>query len=599
MKTIKSTIYIIALVAIALPQMLYAQVTKNDTINRELTLERDFIPTRNEVQKAFFSPLAGVKKSPLKPLEFANDSYNIGMRIGSRTFAPLYNSYAPAEVRQRLFARLYGGWPGNFGLNTGFTFNPSEKGRFDIALNHATTLARSREEARTIVKQIKMHDTDLSAKYTHNTGSGLLIFGLNGYYDKASIYGTDNNLKLTSEAAEKFGTTPDFPMLGIAGGTFSVEKTAAPISLGSPWVLKGRIDASLTNKQDMLMTGSFPSTYSPIEFKTTEELGLRADATLSYDLSEAWSIGAKGVFHNNTYRQNFGTDSFKNPLHLAVTPYLSYKNDRFEAQAGVALHLVNIGDDKTALHPDLYARYRVSDITSLFLNIDGGTRLFGLRELYNINRYFLAPSISEVLEQTTIKATAGVEVGNLNGFSINIRGGYARYGAFADWKSSDLKVGSGDNYPLTINGYELRKRKDVADIFVGMTMKYITPFGLALNGELDLHNYGVRSSGVKEAVEGLPAFTLKMMGSYRFTEKLSLRVSFVGMADIAYAVPNKAGEYKSISPITELNADLSYRLSKNIGVALIGTNLIGSANQRWLHYEQPRTGVLGAVTLTF
>lgn len=576
----------------------YAQnVEKKDTLHRELVLEKDFIPSVEKVRKSYFNPLDNRSAVSLTPLSFVRNDYQVAMNVYPRLFAPLYIDHAPDFSPQVWYLRAYGGYPGYAGASTGWHIQATEQGVLDLFIDHKTETVRLRDGAIGIDKHLKNHDTEATAKYTHRLEQGLLHVTAQGYYDLSSVYG---HLPISIKSEDR--EAPKYPLMAIRGGRLELEKTKAPLDFASPWSYDARLGVSYGVKDDLPYKpedakNPYPdeSTLALDKPTQTSQLFFRAQGHLSYDLGDRW--GALLGLHGS-YALMPSLTAFRGtgPFVLGANPRLTSNLETFSGHLGANVQFLNRGSRNLVISPDVYLRWHAHPLFSLYVKVDGGASMREMREVYKTNRYFQATSLYDAVDISRLRAVVGGEVGNLQGFSFGVKGGWQKLDLFSDWRTirfaSEME---GESFPMLY--FALRPREDVTRTFLQVHSDFVSPYGFKIGGELNLNRYkpsASSESAVQEDIMGLPQIEWRVLSSYRLTSALLLSADFSGLGGVVFSLAN--GEKVNANWITDLNLGADYRISNKFSVSLQALNLFGRSNARWLYYDRPGMGVIGAIS---
>lgn len=579
-----------------------AQVAKKDSLNRELTLERDFVPTQDQVQKSFFSPLATKKSSPLAPLRFVNDSYTIGAKIEQRVFDPIYNDRAPEFLDQKGFVRVYGGFPGVLGLNVGGNFTDGKDSQFDLSLNHFTRKHLGRNTLPAPLKTLRTHDTDFTLGYARKLELSTLRVRGHFFYDIEALYGSHNGSEAPLSLSP-YDFKPPYPLINNYGAMLSGERSYAPLSAGSSWYASTFGTLSYVGKNDPMLVKNDPDPlYAGGERMLTSELRIANRSKLAYEITDLWKFGVGSEIDLRNYPKLVVKYPIKNLFLLGLQPSISYKGERFEMQIGGRVQYANTASSSIVLSPDVSFRLRPIDVFSLFAKVDGGVSAMDLREVYKYNKYFFGPSIADATETAKYRVIAGVELGNLSGLSVTLQGGYVDYRDFVDWKQRRLPTDLDGTVTLPLFVYDLRHRDNVKKTYGNISARYVSQVGLRLSASAQYNHYITSdltdADGNPLTIHGLPKIEVNASAVYDFNSRMSLQVSYAGMLGITFEEVDEPGKYVR-TMFNELNAEFSYRFSRRVGLSVIGTNLLNMRNDRWRHYEQRGSGILGTATITF
>lgn len=593
---------IIALASSLLHVETSAQTIKPDSLHRELTLERDFIPTQDQVQKAFFSPLSTQKKGMLKALDFVKDAYSITSKIEHRVFDPVYNDRLPEVMHQKGYVRLYGGIPGVGGINSGIHFTPATDKHIGAYLNHLTRHYLGRNTLPAPLKTITTHDTDLTLTYAQKLDLSTFNAKIQGVYDVERLYGSHNGMK-SPISFRDYNFKPPYPMVHNYGAILSGGKSYAPIFEGSPWHIQSEVTTSYIVKTDPAYTGQeLAPRYTGKETMPTTEARLSINGDVAYEITDQWQIHTRPCLDLQAYSPQVGNLSLHNTLLVGLRPTIEYKEDIFTAQLGAHLQHSSRSSSRFIIAPSVHLRLRPIETLSIFATADGGATARHLREVYLENKYSFGASISDAVQYTKYRLLAGIEVGSLSGLSIKIHGGYAHHQDFLDWQQRELYTDLGTDLYLPLYTYDLYRRSDVRHIFAGVSTRYLSPIGLQLSGSVQYNAYKTSdlkdADGISAPIRGLPKIQINASAVYDITSRLSLQASYAGLWGIRFEdVAEPARQVRTMS--NELNAQLTYSLSSKFGISLIGTNILNMRNDRWRHYEHTGSSLLGVLTFTF
>ena len=609
-----------------------------DTLQRELVLEKDYVPSAAEAKKEFFNPLSQARTpKALKPLRFANNTYGVDMSVRPRLFEPVFNSYADPRDSRNWHIRLYGGFPTRLGINMGMHFNAGENGALDIALDHDSRKGNIANPRVNFTPLNITHDTELAVRFSHKLETRTLGITASVYNNMESLYALPSNYSAETDDATK-GPLYQTSLFRRTGGEIGFELSPAPLLSRSAWQYSlyargGYASQQIPAQFHALSVELLPTSPTTPVVPVETFMGDMAKQNLGgYDIKAGGSL-AYGI---KVYNFNFGADvSFEmsgmnmpgttgvasevnnltdTPMVFSADPFLSYVNDQLSIKGGVKVQLLNGAGTAFLLAPNVHFRWHAHELFSLLLDADGGGDLVGFRELYEINRYALSPYRDPAMDVARYRISAGFELGNIYGFSASLKAGYADYQSLYDWQSGLAgPVTTGRLLPGLI--YATSLRHNVKDIFVEADARYISPVGFAIQGGFRYDKYTTSEAG--QAVSGRPSLTLNLGAEYKFTPEWSLAASFTGLGGIIQRYnysqllsqkgsptpvdgfgPDERGEIE-VPFVSDLSLRLSYDFSKYAGISLIGTNLLNQKASRWLGYDRPGAGIMAALTLHF
>lgn len=569
-------------------------VEQIDTLRREMVLEREYVPTTEQATKKFFNPLDSQRSTQLKPLSFANTTYGVSMNIHPRLFEPVYESKAIVPKQNTWHARLFGGYPTRFGINTGLLFKAGENGTVDLAIDHQSQKDLTTHERLTFKPVNTTHDTDFTLRYGHKLPDRLFNVSVGVYNNMQTYFG--HYIPATASGEKSPLQAIDYPLYQMIGGDISFDISPAPLVLRSPWQYSvfGNVGYG---RQDL------PLSASEVEKATASGLDLLVGGNLAYGISTYdFNFGADVLFKSSTVSsKRAAPEAGTMPMVLSVTPYASYINESFTLKAGANLQLLNGAGPRFHVSPDITARWKATDDFSIFAEVDGGGNVTGFRDLYKLNRYSLPTSISNAMTVANYDAAVGLQVGSISGFSADIRGGYAGYNSFFDWSHNALSQDAQRMGELPFTTFAPRRLENVHHAYFTASARYLYPEGLEIAGGIRYNRYILpRSQDSDREIhpDGLPSLILNLSADYQVLPNLTAHLNLQGMGGISYTVGTlEAPDTEKLPFLTDLSARVSYKVHKNVGLSIMGTNLLNQRQSRWIHYTRPGIGVLGAVTI--
>lgn len=584
-----------------------------DSLQRELTLQKEYVPVGHQAERTTFNPLDTRGKASLTPIEFAKNTYQVGMNVKPKLFEPIQNPLAPNHPMSVFHARLFGGYPIYAGANIGFAGRIGEKGSLLLGLDHASRMNTVRGSVTPFDPQNTTHDSEIGLKYTQALESRLLNIGIEVYNHLNTIYGHAEksplgNLNSQLKGDEDF--QEKYKLFRLTGGELSVSLSPTPLSLLSGWQYSAKANVGISNKaQPFYMNEIVPiisfdgNGRDANDGKAINELNLNLEGNLGYNFAGTdWGFGVDGKYQLLSLSELNVSENMKAGYIFSANPYFQYNSPNLLIKAGAKLQMLNRGEKTFLATPDVELRWKATPLFSLYAVADGGAELMGLRELYQVNRYAEASSAYRGYNITQYRALLGILVGNYDGFSLDINAGYADYLAFSDW---DIKYTEAPMHPtIAHDPYDVvtfnRVNKGGANqIFVSALARYVSYIGLDLSAALKYNKYTRKEvEGVETApIQGLPSMEMSINADYAFTEKLSAGASFNGLSGINfYQNINGKREEIKMSFIPELDARVSYKVHKNIGLSVIGKNIFNNKSARWAFYERPGATIVGAIT---
>lgn len=588
-----------------------------DTLQREMVLERAYQPEVQKAEKAFFNPLPATATKALKPIQFARNTYPIAMNLVPSLFGPLDNPQAPEPVNQSLHARLVGGMPILGGANVGFMTGVGDRGSLELSLDHLTRYVKGTKSEYALRTLDQTHDTEFSAAYDHSLDNRSLRAEVELFHHANTFYSLFSPSK---EPANATALEAYYPLYQMSGAQLKLSLSPAPLSMASKWQYSLDALVGFATKEDVsTLYEANPVVQilneTVINKNKVSELSVDLGGTIAYQFGGGdWGFGASGRYQLISIPALHSLQVTPSPLQrLSVAPYVSYTTPRLIARAGAAVQLYNRGANKLLVVPNVRVQFRAHDLFSLYFVADGGAKYQRLREMYAENRWVEAQSVYNGFDVAKYRLLLGMELGNFNGFSINVQGGFTQYSHFSDWSYQFLNTELTSpektrQLHLFTPIFVKSDRGAAQQVFFNAEAHYFSSIGLGLAAKFQLNKY----VAVKEREElplgfGMPTANLNLTADYRLMDKLTLAVDFEALMGIKYYVPvanaltqqMTVGEEVDSYNCIDLGARVSYEVNEYLGLSLIGQNLLHQKQGRWLGYSRPgATGML-AVTLKF
>lgn len=610
----------------------YANPYALDTLQREMVLQRDYQPVGHQAEKAFFNPLQTTSATSLRPINFARNTYPITMNVLPKLFSPIENPLAPEQINQKLHARIFGGYPGHVGANIGVLTKTSEEGSLLISADHLSRFVQLPKRNLPLNPLDQTHDTEVALDYSHALEDRVLSVGIDVFHHANTYYGS-----VQSGVDEPTQLTAEYPLAGMVGTEVRVGVSPSPLSLarGLLYSVDGKI--GYTSKDDISTYYPennilIPTNAVPYKKNKVAELAVDLGGNLGYQFAGTdWSVGVDGRYQlvSISALSTLVGDNLHPMQALSIDPYVAYTAPHIIVKAGAKLQLLNRGSKKFLVIPDVQARFKATNRFSIYLNADGGVEYRTLRDIYRINRWADAMSVYEGYDIAQYRVLAGIQVGNINGFSLDLNGGYASYLNFSDWRanchvttySNELVIDDPLTRDILTPLYSLKNSGRVGNVFVGAKMRYISPAGLDLGASVKYNAYKSKGtklvnnpSGPQEVSDyivgyGRPAYEIGVSADYAINEKIGLNVNFTGLGGIKTPEILEPTDALDLFPpvlvpsetifVGDLGACISYKVHPNIGLSLIGENLFNQKIERWIGYNRQGATVVFAATFSF
>lgn len=596
--------------------------TPADTLRRSMTLQRAYIPETGQARKEFFNPLANQTPRQLHPLDFARNSYSLSMKARPRLFTPSENLLLPDYGSHHFYARLFGGYPVKAGGNIGAHFRAGEYGTITLALDH-TSRHVTGEKGRLDEAPInETHDTEGLVRYSQKLPDSDRMLEIEGFgFGHAhSLYGHPLSSVKSGELPYLVSTaTPEKPELMSYYGTgLSVSLSPAPLSALSTWEYSLSATVDYGNRNADVNAAREGEPIGVYIDGRGDALHAGVQEALPMELRSTTSDSASTPATRSIASLDKEVAGGKASQIITFIPHFDYIIPSLQVRAGVKVQLPTMGAKQLLITPDALLRWRMHDKASMLLSATGGMSMLSMRDLYRINRYADPMSIAQGIESSTYDVALGLELGSWYGFALDLKGGFADYRDFYDFASKSGSTPTPEGYQgepyAGVAVYDLRNLGSVRHGYFSLGARYVGAEGLS--GSLGVkYNHYARPAlseeesarvdhEVTKSVLGRPAMELTADLAYSPIKDLTLSANFLGLGGIKMQqlLPRelvREGEevVYTLPFTTKLDAQVSYKVLKNLGVSLTVENLLNQRIQRWSHYYSPGIGVYGSITL--
>lgn len=591
----KKKIYLSAIIA-CMALSMNAQQTTGKELNKEITLEKDFVPVEKKVTKKNTLPKVKKVTPPAKTnLDYSSTPVDIEVPTTIPTMMPYGYRTAHNFSNKRGYLEVGGGMAANFDGSAGYRIVDSDNTRAGIWIQHNSTWADKNKSplVPTDAQRTKQvfNDNHAGLYLTNHIGTaGTLHLNAGAHFDSFNYYG---GLHSTSETEFDTDTKQTFMEFGLNGkwdGKLNVKDNELPyrVSLGF-------------NHAGYDMVPGYYAKGAKGAGENMFKMGIGAD----YSLEDYGTIALdlKGDYMNFKGAKDYTAGSFapdNSYFIFTVAPRYKWENDVFRAEAGVDLLLGNLQiyeqniQKSGSFHvaPVVKVDVDIVDGAAIYVDLMGGNRINSLSYMASIDRYSNPMGLlSNTWNQ--IDGEAGFKIGPFAGLSAKIFGGY----------------GISEGTPVLYNraaGADLYLYND----FIARKMR-----GFKLGAEL---NYKYRSlvevAGALTYAPGedtpgedwLKGYFLGLDGA-QMIAKLNVKVTPISKLAVDLGMDYRgkrhtlygAGVYENLDDAFNLHAGASYRFDKLLTVWLKGNNLLNRKYDILTHQGAQGINVMGGVSLVF
>lgn len=576
----------------------------NDTLNREMTLEREFDPTVQDANKVNTLPAVKEPEVTPRPIDYASFTSPADPEKQIATL-PAGNIQTAIDYnRRRGYLDFAAGMHRNINGDFGYHILSTEKDKLNFYFSHRSTNGEVDLNQWDCSVDAKLNDNLGGIDYEHEFEKAILKIGAKYRYDQFNYYGYGSD---TDDPGPIYDSEP--PIYDLTdrdskqvGQTISASigiESAENASIGYA------LDLGYTNFGYKYAFGSAAD--GPTE--NTFELGFN----LFQDLWNSQSIGISGLFEYFNYaipEETIGYGpvdqriiydyEFKNHAEGTINPYYRVGGDNWNLKIGGKFMFATGHETKLMGSPDIAFDATVANRTLLYITAGGKLYSNSMHEVSNVCRY-IDPTRELEPSRNWLDGVIGIRSGAARGFWFDV---------FAGYKITDNDLlftptrGSYDDGTFPV----LRGETDIDTklFYVGANLKYkyqqwfeIGVKGVYNNWSGDYHEelFDGGPSPEIDHVWGKPEFELDANLTLRPIEKLAI--------DVAYHL--ETGRYMNVigsddekmDNINELNLRASYDFNRTFGLYAQVNNLLNQGYDIFYGYPAQGITVMGGISLRF
>lgn len=268
----------------------------------------------------------------------------------------------------------------------------------------------------------------------------------------------------------------------------------------------------------------------------------------------------------------------------SVVPHIRLRYSWVDLTIGAKLTYWNGGEKKFKINPDVHVNFNIKDAATIYLDADGGQKFISKGEVLHYNAQITKIDFTHC--DVTARFNAGVR-GRIGGsFEYDVNGGFTFYNEAPLDYLIQYPQGSLNVVCLNLVKYNLA--------YANAVLSYKSE---RLDIDAGLHYRFTNLTGDFQAFD-LPMFS----GSLRLTYNWQKRI-FVGIG--AEGSTERTGAYlekptRSYLPwYIDLGASAEYRITREFGIWVRGTNLLNRTIMRRPLYVEKGINVTGGISLNF
>lgn len=554
---------------------LHAQALQDTVLTRQLELQREFNPTLQDANKINSLP---VVREP--QVTKANTDYATWTTRAT----------PPIEIALPRPGRIMTDIP--YTLQRGYVkLNAGNYANIDGALG---------------IKFLNSETNKVNFMFLHNSSNGNIDYNQDVTPNKIKMKYMDNfarlNFKHIFEASEFdiYGSFlhSQFNYFGNNfGETRMLDDNNQTLSLFN-------LKASLHNTQPQSINyrGSFSYNYFSAKYGRTpadESLGgNQVDAKL--DLNKSFIggdnlVGIKGEFTGVFYDEikTLGEDEkISDFIMVDANPYIHLEGFNWKMRVGANLDFVFADENKFYVSPNVSFSKMVSENSSLYINATGGVGKNTYLDMYRESRYLLPNTIVNH-SYTPFAIDGGAKIGALNGFRIDVFGGYK--------KTKDehfLVLQSQPQY----QEFLIPLLGDLTHSHIGANIhsNIWSPLDIAVDVKKNFYSVskvkGLNSEPSELKAWNKPGFEVDIDATFSATERLKVMLGYY-FANERWSIAK--GVNQELDDINNLSAGALYNVNKMFTINLKANNIFNQTYDMWYGYPAQGINVMAGFTFKF
>ncbi|NLZ95539.1 MAG: hypothetical protein GX921_06925 [Bacteroidales bacterium] len=555
---------------------LHAQALQDTVLTRQLELQREFNPTLQDANKINSLPVA---REPQ-------------VRKANTGYAPwTTRATPPIEIALSQPSKIMTDIPYN--LQRGYVkLNAGSYANIDGALG---------------IKFIDSETDKVNFMFLHNSSNGNIDYNQGENLDKMKMKYMDNFAKLNFKhifEASEFDINASFlhSQFNYFGNNFGA---AERIHNDKNQALsKFSLKASLHNTQPQPINynGSFSYNYFTTKYGRTlddESMGgSHVDANI--DLNKSFIggdnlLGIKGeftgVFYDEISTLDEG-DKISDFIMVDANPYIHFEGFNWKVRLGANLDFVFDDENKFYVSPNVALSTLIAENTSLYLNVMGGVNKNTYLDMYRESRYLLPNTIVKH-SNTPIAIDGGAKIGAVDGFRIDIFGGYKK---------------TKDEHFLVLQS-QPQYQEFLKPVFGDLTHSHIgarvhsniwSPLDVTVEVKKNFYSVskikGLDAEPTELEAWNKPGLEVDINATFSVTEDLKLMLGYY-FANERWSIDK--GESIKMDDINNLSAGALYNVHKMFTLNLKANNLLNQTYDMWYGHPAQGISLMGGFTFKF
>lgn len=552
---------------------------KEQELNREMTLEREYDPTVQDANKVNTLPV--IKQPEAKKMSIDYAAYTVPTDPGKElTLLPSGNIMTEIQHNKRRgYFNFGGGTHLNLNGDVGYHILSTDKDKLNIWFSHRSTNGN-----------VKYIDTEEKVKAKLNDNVGGLNF--KHVFEKAIL---DMGVKYNYSAFNYFG-------LPIANPVFSTpleeqlknydrETNQANQTIQAEVGIESKEEAPIGYLLDLGYT-NFSQKYAfnkGIDGATEHTFDVKFDLNARFNGEQRIGIGGQVEYmaYNVPTINGEPYMEYQNHAEVMLSPYYKVNGDKWNVKLGANVMFMTGEESEFMASPNITADVEVAEKTELYLNAGGKMYSNSLYMMSLMNRY--AASVVELAPSLNyLDGTVGIRSGVAPGFWFDIFGGYKI-------TNNEIFFVPSCSFEENAFSYLSVLQSNAKKAFGGVHLKYSYQqlFDISLKGV-----YNSWSVNDIEEAFGKPKMEINASITVRPINQVTASLDYY-LATGRKAYLGTAGGILDMNNINELNLTGTYTFNDTFGAYLKLNNVLCQKYELYYGYPMQTFSAMVGVNINF
>jgi hypothetical protein len=601
MKTMKHVYVAIISVCFLLPAQ--AQTAKKDSVsvNREMTLEKEYNPTIQDATKLNQLPELREPQAPKSKVEFSNYAVPYEVQSGLTYLKP--KAYLSGLNYSKYRGYLTAGVSTFVDVNAdlGYQILNSGKDHLGIFASHRSSNSDVTNLQLDANQEFKLNDTWGGLNFQHNFGTVKLNL------DTKYTYSDFNYSGLYSDFM-KILLSSTYP----PPSNYGFEINSYPNQVDNLFEAHAGISSDEANKTNYQVNATytlFKQKYgSTLDATGEKENRILIDWDFHKNFNSTMGGGLTGFFKNYSYsslQDDSNITGNSNYAALSLNPYFYLEGDNLDLLVGGKVDVEFGGRKKVVGAPTVRFNYYPSDQFLFYVIADGGRKDNSRYNSFYENRY-TEPWLRLWDSRTPLDGTAGIQFLPLRNLSVDIFGGY-KITMDEHFFVPYYGFNSGDLYGTACDAYF----EDAHTIKAGADIKYAFQdiFEIDLKGvyyKWDIQSDDEISSDYRQAWSK-PNFVADLNMAYRITP-IPLKFNLMYHGELGRkTLTSISNPYSSaflpdivnMKDIHDLSLKATYTVNNIFSAYLSTNNLLFQKYDIWYGYPAQKFNIMAGLSILF